>query len=363
VNPSGSTRQQAGRIVRPAPKRHLRGQAAPPETGISTYTIDSIARIVLGADVVAGVVASALGAQHEIDFDAPAASPRKRSRPDRFGRIRPGKTNRAQVEEAEDRFLREGILARLPVPDWLSEPALHAYLRERNNTPAIRELRKRVDDEAVRIMEAKESSELSPHGGVEEGLKSLRIETNALRRRERLLATQRFGQLRWATQCSLRGEVPLELERELSRGYFWELVQLAAVGSLTAPRALDEAKRAESRRALDQVVRAYRGAFSAVAAPADDVMRARERMVLLLDTWNSTTLDAVYEPKAWQATRVPTDFLGSCRRDLNSATSTLEHELVRGYGQPALLSILRPAAEELPMARELLTALVAEDAV
>jgi hypothetical protein len=317
---------------------------------------------VLGVDPEAEVEASALVAPHELGFETSLAPPHKRTRPDRYGWIRSAKTRRAQVEEADDRFLRDGVLAQLPLPDWLTPDALPRYIRERNGSPTFRELKKRIDDEAVKILEAKASSENSPNRGIQDGLHSLRDETNALRRRERLLATQRFGQFRWASPCSLRGNHPLDVAQQLARASLWEIVQLAAVSTVTVPRVIEEAKRSESRHALDQVARAYRKAFAAVAGPADRVTWARERILLLLDTWNAGSVGAVYEPKSWQSARVPARSLAAFLLELRTATSALEAELVRSYGQAALLTILRPTGDELPLARELLPAMVAEDA-
>jgi hypothetical protein len=296
------------------------------------------------------------------ELEGPTASPLGRApRPNRYGRIQSKETIRARVVEAQYAQFRSECLNGLPLPPRFEMEEVFRYLRERDSLPPFRVLKDRIDDETLRIMDAQRGgADSSRRSSVVGGVAAARAETNAIRRRGRLLAQQRNAQFLWAMNCSLRGDLPATTAGELGRSYFWEILQLYAVEALLIPAAMDAVEHASSRHRLDGCMRSTRLKLQTLAHLGDRVRAPRERLLLLLDTWNSIDVSAIYAQKAWRATLVPSATLRDGLIALANSVNALEAGLQSEFGTTQLAPLATPEGSDLPIARAMFGAMMEE---
>jgi hypothetical protein len=213
----------------------------------------------------------------------------------------------------------------LPLPGGWTSDGLLAQYKHRDQLEPLKSVRRRLDETAADINQARQltADRSKRRALVAEGRDRLREELRATRSRVEMLTEQRWQQHGWATTCALMGNLPAQRILAIERAYAWENAGYAAIEDSVIPRARTELRRLKSRKDVDDLTRRTRRQLDGLTSIQDRVLNARERVIILIDSWNCDGLEQVYTKKAWLSTSVPMDELSRRISDLELATSVL----------------------------------------
>lgn len=269
-----------------------------------------------------------------------------------------------QLAEAQYDDILQNRIRQIPLPARFSAETLLAAIRSRDLLPGVRELKRGVDDETVRIAQLLEKGARSASKElVNEARQRLRDEVSAFRRRSHLLLRQRTRNFHWTMICLTQGSAPARIATRIARSYLWESLQLWILDQVTLPEALEASRRAKSRREQDKLARGLLRNLRNQGEGADRALARRDRVLLYLDVWNSAGLDEIYSPKVWRAEAVSEQVLEGLLGQMDNATDELAHLLKDVYGAEQVAAQLAPSEDERDYSRDYFEALCEEGTV
>ena len=250
----------------------------------------------------------------------------------------------------------------IPLPHRWTPEELLAHFKTVDQREPIRSVRKRLDTATAKMVEARNQLVPIRKGTalLAQGAQRLRTELRQIQSRTQLMADQLWRQMSWTTSCSLRGDLPASIVVTLDRAYAWELAADSVLSDVLVPRTRRELRQSKSRREVDELGRRYRRQVDGLASIQDRVVNARERVMILVDAWNSDTIDAVYVSKAWSASRVPADELSRRVEDLALAIQVLRRTVGASLTSDEAAVPFAIVPELLPFARDMFAAQIGE---
>lgn len=265
-----------------------------------------------------------------------------------------------RIADARRRDFELTKLSRVEIPSWLARTALLARFRAIDESSPHLELSRKIDEETVHVAEIWSE----PPGGtgkerlLSRGLENLEEEVRILHRRFKLLRTQRVRKQLWVLQCMVTGDIPASWAAEISRSFFWELVETQSADRLLLPATLASVNDSRSRQSLDRLVREMRVEVTRLGELADATLNTRECLSLVLDLWNSPDTESVSSPKPWKTKGIPQSAQAPLLLALGRDTDLLRTALIQRFGEENLGSMVSFGGQESSLAKSLVETMI-----
>lgn len=263
------------------------------------------------------------------------------------------------LSAAQYELLERTILDHTPVPPWHSRSELATRFRKLDEEPFARELKRRIDCDTLALADRWNSEP-----DVTQQTKTLRIpnslndEVSIITRRLLAIREQRTRQLRWAFSCLLSGDLSPEVPGSLASAHLWEQLEVQAIIDLVMSPAKEATRNSPSRHAFDQTLRNMRARVRELGQAGDDIQIRRERLLVAIDLWNSTSADLVYTAKAWRADALTDAVLSPLLASLREATTSVSAGLITRFGHEQVRRLVSFRPEDQPFLRTVFDTLV-----
>gem|GEM_PF-4003907 len=241
-------------------------------------------------------------------------------------RVRADSTREARHQRALETHYNQILERRirgLRLPSEFSEGSLIARFREIDSQEPTGGLLRKLVETNLEFEDLSQTRASGKGAGslLKRGRILLKQEVALVGRRIELLRAQRLAQGTWANVCLMKGDFDAPQALTIGISYAVETLGHALIEGSLGPSARASSRLARSRHDVDACLREYRAKVSGALAYLDALLTARERVLILIDTWNLSDLNELYRAKPWIQAKVD-------RRELTSVLNELQRQVV-----------------------------------